>query len=95
MLLRVDLPEGPFLADVGFGGDGFVRPLPLAASIETWEGLVGFRLVRADEGFVLQTSQPGVWTDGRILFNWGPPPPPSFLMPEDIAAVLAGVHSVG
>jgi N-hydroxyarylamine O-acetyltransferase len=29
MVLRVDLPEGPFLADVGFGGDGPVHPVPL------------------------------------------------------------------
>jgi catechol 2,3-dioxygenase-like lactoylglutathione lyase family enzyme len=37
--------------------------------------------------------QPGVWAGARALFNWGPPLPPSFLMPEDIAAVLAGAPS--
>jgi N-hydroxyarylamine O-acetyltransferase len=79
MLLRVDLPEGPFLADVGFGGDGFVRPLPLAATVETWEGQVGFRLVRADEGFVLQTSQPGVWTD-LYVFTLEPQHPVDYEM---------------
>jgi len=29
MVLRVDLPEGPFLADVGFGGLGLTAPLSL------------------------------------------------------------------
>jgi hypothetical protein len=27
------------------------------------------------------------------LFNWGPPPPPSFLHPEDLAALMTGTHS--
>ena len=27
------------------------------------------------------------------LFNWGPPPPPSFLHPEDLAAMMTGSHS--
>jgi catechol 2,3-dioxygenase-like lactoylglutathione lyase family enzyme len=26
------------------------------------------------------------------LFNWGPPPPPSFLQPEDLAALMTGAH---
>jgi catechol 2,3-dioxygenase-like lactoylglutathione lyase family enzyme len=29
------------------------------------------------------------------LFNWGPPPPPSFLQPEDLAALMTGAHHVG
>jgi catechol 2,3-dioxygenase-like lactoylglutathione lyase family enzyme len=28
----------------------------------------------------------------RGLFSWGPPPPPSFLHPEDLAAMMAGHH---
>ncbi len=35
MLLRVDLPEGPFVADVGFGADGPVRSLPLRGRTES------------------------------------------------------------
>jgi catechol 2,3-dioxygenase-like lactoylglutathione lyase family enzyme len=27
------------------------------------------------------------------LYAWGPPPPPSFLEPEDLAALMAGAHS--
>jgi catechol 2,3-dioxygenase-like lactoylglutathione lyase family enzyme len=29
----------------------------------------------------------------RGLFSWGPPPPPSFLHPEDLAAMMTGAHS--
>lgn len=28
------------------------------------------------------------------LFNWGPPPPPSFLKPEDLAAMMTAAHGV-
>jgi hypothetical protein len=27
------------------------------------------------------------------LYAWGPPPPPSFLEPDDLAALMAGAHS--
>ncbi|MET9328053.1 VOC family protein [Tsukamurella sp. NPDC003166] len=37
--------------------------------------------------------KPGVWEGAKSLFNWGPPPPPSFLMPEDLAALMTGSHS--
>ena len=29
----------------------------------------------------------------RGLFAWGPPPPPSFLHPEDLAGMMTGAHS--
>ncbi|MDT7727017.1 MAG: hypothetical protein QOI21_3593 [Actinomycetota bacterium] len=29
------------------------------------------------------------------LFSWGPPPPPSFLHPEDLAALMTGAHHAG
>jgi catechol 2,3-dioxygenase-like lactoylglutathione lyase family enzyme len=29
------------------------------------------------------------------LFNWGPPPPASFLHPEDLAAIMTGTHHLG
>ncbi|MCO4252142.1 VOC family protein [Pseudarthrobacter raffinosi] len=41
-----------------------------------------------------------IWTPETFfgaqgLFNWGPPPPPSFLEPEDLTALMAGQHSPG
>ena len=35
---------------------------------------------------------PGVWEGAKGLYNWGPPPPPSFLAPEDLAALMTGAH---
>jgi catechol-2,3-dioxygenase len=29
----------------------------------------------------------------RGLYNWGPPPPPSFLQPDDLAALMVGAHA--
>lgn len=29
------------------------------------------------------------------LYAWGPPPPPSFLEPDDLAALMTGAHGVG
>jgi catechol 2,3-dioxygenase-like lactoylglutathione lyase family enzyme len=40
-----------------------------------------------------QLWTPEVLEGARGLFNWGPPPPPSFLHPEDLAALMTGTHS--
>lgn len=37
--------------------------------------------------------EPGVWEGARALYEWGPPPPPSFLAPEDLAEFMTGSHS--
>ena len=39
--------------------------------------------------------EPGVFEGPKGLFSWGPPPPPSFIMPEDLAAHMAGAHDGG
>jgi N-hydroxyarylamine O-acetyltransferase len=82
MLLRVELKEGPFLADVGFGGEGPVRPLPLVARAERWVGEDGHRL-RAEPGlFVLQgraASPAPAWTD-FYCFSLEPHSPVDFEM---------------
>ncbi|MEU8132294.1 VOC family protein [Streptodolium elevatio] len=31
----------------------------------------------------------------RGLYNWGPPPPPSFLAPDDLADLMTGSHGAG
>jgi N-hydroxyarylamine O-acetyltransferase len=64
MLLRVDLAEGPYLADVGFGGDGFVHPIPLAAGVETRVGSMAHRLRPDGEAWVLEgRADGGEWGD--------------------------------
>ncbi|KAB2352155.1 VOC family protein [Actinomadura rudentiformis] len=37
--------------------------------------------------------KPEAFTDMRALYDWGPPVPPSFIEPEDLAALMAGTHS--
>jgi Glyoxalase/Bleomycin resistance protein/Dioxygenase superfamily len=37
--------------------------------------------------------QPGVWDASKSLYTWGPPPPSSFLAPEDLAAMMTGSHA--
>lgn len=37
--------------------------------------------------------KPEVFEGAEGLFNWGPPPPPSFLEPDDLAALMTGQHA--
>jgi N-hydroxyarylamine O-acetyltransferase len=79
MLLRVDLPEGAFLADVGFGGDGPVHPIPLAEGSEAWLGGVGHRLRREGDLRVLEGNTAGEWSD-LYAFTLEPQYPVDFAM---------------
>lgn len=40
-----------------------------------------------------QLWTPGVWEGAHALYNWGPPPPPSFLAPDDLAELMAHAHA--
>jgi catechol 2,3-dioxygenase-like lactoylglutathione lyase family enzyme len=40
-----------------------------------------------------QLWQPEDLEGARGLFAWGPPPPPSFLHPDDLAAMMTGAHA--
>lgn len=79
MLLLVELPEGPFVADVGFGADGSVHPLPLAGVGETWVGGIGHRLRREGAIWVLQGNVAGDWSD-LYAFTLEPQHPVDFEM---------------
>jgi catechol 2,3-dioxygenase-like lactoylglutathione lyase family enzyme len=39
-----------------------------------------------------QLWEPGVIAGERSLYAWGPPPPPSFLKPDDLAELMIGAH---
>jgi hypothetical protein len=39
-----------------------------------------------------QLWTPEVWEGAKGLYNWGPPPPMSFLSPDDLADLMAGAH---
>lgn len=59
MLLRVELEEGAYLADVGFGRDGLVHPLSFAAGAEVRSAGVTHRLRREDDLWVLTAEEAG------------------------------------
>jgi catechol 2,3-dioxygenase-like lactoylglutathione lyase family enzyme len=40
-----------------------------------------------------QAWTPETFEGARGLFNWGPPPPPSFLQPDDLAGLMTASHS--
>jgi len=62
MLLKVDLPEGAYIADVGFGAWALSGPLKLhgAGEQETPHGLA--QVAPVGEHFDVQTVVDGVWT---------------------------------
>ncbi|MCF7549960.1 VOC family protein [Pseudonocardia sp. WMMC193] len=39
-----------------------------------------------------QLWSPETLEGARGLFHWGPPPPPSFLAPDDLAEIMTGAH---
>jgi catechol 2,3-dioxygenase-like lactoylglutathione lyase family enzyme len=41
-----------------------------------------------------QLWKPGVWEHGmKSLYSWGPPVPPSFLAPDDLAELMTAAHA--
>jgi len=61
MLLRIDLDEESYLADVGFGGVTLTAPLRLQADIEQSTPHQPFRLVKAGEAFIEQVKIREEW----------------------------------
>jgi len=68
VLLRVDLDEGPYLADVGFGGQTLTGPLRLETDVEQATPHEPYRLVRDGEELVMQTKIREAW---RPLYRFG------------------------
>ncbi|SJZ35783.1 N-hydroxyarylamine O-acetyltransferase [Enhydrobacter aerosaccus] len=61
MLLKVDLPEGSYLADVGFGACLLDTPLQLRTDIEQRTAMGTFRLSEAEGLYWLSARQPDGW----------------------------------
>ena len=61
MLLKVDLAQGPFLADVGFGGQSPSAPLRLERGVEQPTGHGLYRLEGEGRDWELQMRLPGRW----------------------------------
>jgi N-hydroxyarylamine O-acetyltransferase len=71
MLLKVDLPEGPYLADVGFGACVLDSPLRFETGIEQRTAMGTYRLTEADGLFTLSAMQPDGWRTAYV-FNLEP-----------------------
>ncbi|TPQ38823.1 N-hydroxyarylamine O-acetyltransferase [Bradyrhizobium guangdongense] len=61
MLLKVDLVEGPYIADVGFGACLLDAPLRLETDIEQSTAMGTFRFEDRDGRFWLHAKQPAGW----------------------------------
>jgi N-hydroxyarylamine O-acetyltransferase len=61
MLLKIDLPEGPHIADVGLGSWALSAPLRLFDEGEQQTPHGPFRIVRAGDYFDEQTRMDGEW----------------------------------
>lgn len=68
MLLKVDLPGGPYLADVGFGGLLLDAPLRFEADVEQPTPAGRFRLNRDGEGsWTLSAAMPEGWRTAYLF----------------------------
>ena len=65
MLLKVDLPQGPYLADVGFGACLLDTPLRFETDIEQRTAMGTYRLTEADGLYTLSAKQPAGW---RVMY---------------------------
>lgn len=61
MLMRVKLPEGDYIADVGFGGLTLTAPLKLQAGIEQQTPHEPHRLVASNGGYAFEAKIAGEW----------------------------------
>ena len=63
MLLLVTVADGRWIADVGFGGEGLLRPVRLAPGVESAQFRWTYRIVTEGRHYVLQSRRPDGWMD--------------------------------
>lgn len=64
MLLLVEAEGSRWLADVGFGGEGLLLPVPFGSGAEVRHYAWSYRVVKdADGQWVLQSLRDGAWSD--------------------------------
>ncbi len=63
MLLRVDLADGPWLADIGFGGHLFAAPIRMQPDLEQATPASRLRLVAFGNALTLLAHLQGAWRD--------------------------------
>jgi N-hydroxyarylamine O-acetyltransferase len=63
MLLLVHFEDGDWIADVGFGGEGLLLPVPLRSGIETRHYAWTYRVLEQAGQWLLQSRRNDDWTD--------------------------------
>jgi N-hydroxyarylamine O-acetyltransferase len=63
MLLLVDVAGSTWIADVGFGAEGLLLPVPFGAGREARQFAWTYRTIEADGEWVLQSLRDGAWKD--------------------------------
>lgn len=63
MLLAVEADGGTWLADVGFGGEGLLRPVPMAQGEIARQGAWTFELAKDSGPWVLRSRRGGITND--------------------------------
>ena len=79
MLLKVDLPEGPYLADVGFGACVLDAPLRLETGVEQGTPMGVYRLNEADGLYALSAKRGATWRT-MYVFNLEPQLPADYAL---------------
>jgi len=79
MLLKVDLPEGAYLADVGFGACLLDAPLKLKTEVEQPTAMGTYRLSQSDGLFWLSAKQPATWRT-MYVFDLQPQIPADYML---------------
>ena len=100
MLLRVEAASTDWLADVGFGGEGLLEPLPLAAGATASQGSWSYRLDRrsesdsAEDTLMLQSLHRDGWFD-LYSFTLAPQHHVDYVMANHYIATHPGSPFVG
>lgn len=79
MLLKVDVEGASWIADVGFGSEGLLHPVPLTAGEASPQFVWTYRVVRDGEAWVLQSQPGGNWHD-LYVFTLEPQHPVDYEM---------------
>jgi len=89
MLLQVDLSEGPFIADVGYGNLTPTAPLARRSDVEQATPNEPFRLIPYNSELVVEARLGDTW-DSLYRFGLEPAPPADFEMGNWYASTYPG-----
>ena len=81
MTLLVELAEGRWIADVGFGSDGLLLPVPFGQGAESRQFLWTYRAVPEEPRWVMQSLRDGAWAD-LYAFTLDPQEPIDYEAPN-------------